>query len=220
MYATLEHSLSYKFSNISLLELALTHTSASSNKKSYERMEFLGDRVLSLVVAELLYTIFPEEEEGALAKRHSALVKQQTLVKLAHSIELENYIHVATRDTKITESILSDVLEALFAAIYLDSDFNKARIVVKKLIEPIIHETDLPPIDIKSALQEWAQGRSLSLPEYIITDREGPDHMPIFTVQVRLADYPVFSGNGASKQAAEKNAAQFLLDFLKENHHD
>jgi ribonuclease-3 len=216
MLDQLQQAIGYSFKSKKLLEMAVSHVSSSAALESYERLEFLGDRILSLTIAHQLYIQFPTEEEGALAKRHSALVKQSTLLRVAEKIELASYIRVASKDTKATDSMIADVLEAIFAAIYLDSDFVSAQKVIQKLWQDLVVENILPPEEGKSALQEWAQARGLKLPDYKIVERTGPDHMPVFQVEVTLSDYPPQRGQGTSKQAAEKEAANALLHYLQE----
>lgn len=213
--------LDHSFKDQSLLDMALTHVSAAAeDKKSYERLEFLGDRILSLAIAHMLYDAFPEEEEGALAKRHSALVRQETLEKIAHNIHLKDHIRVSSRDTQVSGSMMSDVLEALLGALYLDGGYNVAEKFIITHWRELLHSEVTPPEDGKSALQEWAQARGLSLPVYDIAERSGPDHKPHFVVKATLADYPPQMGEGASKQAAQKVAAKALLQYLKEQNND
>lgn len=213
---SIQKIIEHQFSDPSLLEMALTHASASQNKKSYERLEFLGDRVLSLAIAHVLYESYPAEEEGSLAKRHSALVKQDTLEKVAARIDLKNHIRVSSKDTVVTGSMLSDVIEAILAALYLDGGYSAAERFIKKYWHDYLFQDITPPEDGKSALQEWAQARGLPLPEYKIIEKSGPDHQPTFIVEVCLKDYPCYNGQGTSKQMAEKQAAQALLRHLRD----
>lgn len=212
----LETLLGYHFNNKELLQQALTHSSATKTKKSYERLEFLGDRVLSFVVADMLFKTFSGEEEGSLAKRHSSLVKQGFLETVAQEIKLEQ--HIVISDKKPSASMLADVVESLIAALYLDGGFEVAANFIRSHWLETISQDIKPPEDSKSALQEWAQGRGISLPEYTILERSGPDHRPSFVVQVKLPNYPPQQAPRATKQIAEKLAAQLLLNFLREKH--
>lgn len=216
MRKELESLLGYTFGNKELLEQALTHASASKSKMSYERLEFLGDRVLSFVVADMLYNAFPNEEEGALAKRHSALVKQDCLESVAAELKIGSHIRISEKNP--SGSMQADVVESLIAALYLDGGFDVAESFIRRYWQPFLNMDILPPQDSKSALQEWAQARGLPLPEYSILERSGPDHRPSFVVQVCLQGYPSQQAPGASKQIAEKLAAQLLLNNLRENH--
>lgn len=210
----IETRIGHKFRNKELLRQALTHSSATKDKKSYERLEFLGDRILSFVVADLLFVTFPDEEEGALAKRHSALVKQGFLENVALKMELQKYMIVSEKIP--SASMLADVIEALIAALYLDAGFDAAATFIRAYWLDMIASDIKPPEDSKSALQEWAQARGLPLPEYTVLERTGPDHRPSFVVQVRLAQFPPQQAPGTTKQIAEKLAAQLLLNLVRE----
>ncbi|TAH33149.1 MAG: ribonuclease III [Alphaproteobacteria bacterium] len=214
----LEQKLDYQFRDRSLLEKALrTPGSIVKKLQSYERLEFLGDRVLGLIVAEMLYHRFPEERQGDLSKRFVALVRQETLVEIAKQIELLDFTSsVADVPAKdITPSMLSDVMEALIAAIYVDAGFVKSVEIIGRLWQPMIDRHAAPPRDAKTELQEWAQARGLGLPKYDVTQTKGRAHQPTFTVQVSLAQYPVKSGTGKNKRIAEQEAAGQLLEYLE-----
>jgi len=203
--------------NIDLLTEALTHTSTAKKNhgQSYERLEFLGDRVLGLVIADTLYRYFPNEDEGKLAKRHAQLVRKSSLVQVARNIHLENYIIMAHGEQKTggqqKESLLADSCEALIAALYLDGGFEQAKEFVLGNWMPMISDMHDVPQDSKSRLQEWAQGRGYKTPYYTVLLREGPDHAPHFTIRVIVEGYGESDGKGASKRIAEQNAAQELL---------
>lgn len=213
-------ALGYEFKDRSLLAQALTHASVSSNKHSYERLEFLGDRVLSFVIADMLFTAFPDDKEGALAKRHSMLVKQSALEEIAKKLELSKQVQFArsTKQAAPTASILADVVESLIAALYLDGGFAVAEKFIRSHWESLITTSSLPPEDPKSSLQEWAQARGIALPSYKVLECTGPDHSPVFVVEVSLAAYPSQQAQSHSKQSAQKLAAQQLLDFLRANY--
>lgn len=212
--------LGYDFKNKDLLAQALTHASKSANKSSYERMEFLGDRILSFVIAEMLFDAYPQDNEGALAKRHSTLVKQGALEEVAKRLELSTHIDYArsAKQNEPSPSVLADVVEALIAALYLDGGFETAEKFIKDHWQELLHSFQLPPEDPKSALQEWAQARALALPAYKVLERTGPDHSPVFVVDVSLSGYPSKQAQSNSKQSAQKLAAKHLLDFLREHH--
>jgi ribonuclease III len=217
----LEKSLAHNFKNKDLLKQALTHASISKNVASYERMEFLGDRVLSFVIADMLFHAFPNEKEGALAKRHSMLVKQDALEKVALKLNITQHIQFArsAKQSDPSPSVLADVVEALIAALYLDGGFDKADAFIRSHWEHLISASELPPEDPKSSLQEWAQARGLPLPVYKVLERTGPDHNPVFVVEVSVSDYTPQQAQSTSKQAAQKIAAQSLIDYLR-THHD
>jgi ribonuclease-3 len=210
--------IQYQFRDGGLLSDALTHPSRrKGNEKTsaYERLEFLGDRVLGLVMAEILLRAFPGESEGDLAKRHAALVRAETCAEIALQWELDQHLSAASSeftDGKIQNlATLSDAAEALIGAIYLDSDFVTAQAVITRFWAPLLDAKLAPPVEAKSALQEWAQGKGLPLPSYAIEKRSGPDHSPQFTIRVRVDGYPSASGTGNSRRAAEKAAAEALL---------
>ncbi len=210
----LEKMLGHVFSNKDVLRQALTHSSASKDKTSYERLEFLGDRILSFVVADILFKTFPEEVEGSLAKRHSALVKQSVLESVALNIKLSDYMILS--DKAPSASMLADAVESLIAALYLDGGFTVAEAFIRVHWMDLITQEISPPEDSKTALQEWAQGQGLPLPQYSILERTGPDHRPSFIVQATLEGYAPQQAPGATKQIAEKLAAQLLLNMVRE----
>ncbi len=215
----LETAIGYRFKSTPLLELALTHASVRGGAKAArydnERLEFLGDRVLGLSIAEVLNETYPEESEGDLAKRFNRLVKGQTCALVARRIGLGPHLIVSDSEAgsggREKDTILADAVEALLGAVFLDGGYEKARAVVRLLWQT--NDLDLPHVaaDPKSMLQEWAQGQGLALPEYVEIARKGPDHAPRFTSEVRIAGRPPARGEGASKRAAEQAAASALL---------
>lgn len=213
----LEALLGYEFKDRALLMRALTHSSAARKQQSYERLEFLGDRVLGFVIAEMLFNHFPNDKEGALAKRHSTLVKQGTLEKIAAQLNVQDHIQFGKdgSDLKPSPSVKADVVEALIAALYLDGGFDIAEKFIKKYWQNLISTADKPPEDPKSALQEWAQSKGMDLPHYKVIGQSGPDHQPVFIVEVSLKGYPAQQGESTSKQSAQKLAARLLLDHIK-----
>ncbi len=210
----LQDKINYHFKNPSLLERALTHrslTNKSNHLQDYERLEFLGDRILGLVIAEMLLAEFKDEIVGAIAKRHSALVRGKTLVKIANELALWLYIKHDQSAQQVRDSILEDVCEALIAALYRDGGMDVARKFIVQFWTHHLHVSLTPPQDAKSQLQEWAQAKSLPLPVYTIENQTGPDHNPDFKVSVFLEGYQKVFGRAKSKKQAEKRAAEKLL---------
>jgi ribonuclease-3 len=214
--AALETALGHRFADRGLLKLALTHASAGASRlDDNQRLEFLGDRVLSLIVADLLYQRFPREEEGAMARRHAALVRQEALADVARRLGLDRHVRVAgaegQRRARERVGTLADACEAVIAALYLDGGLAAARDFVAAAWESLIAADHKPPRDAKTALQEWTQARGQPLPRYAIVAREGPDHEPLFTITVTLKDGRQATATGANKRAAETAAAASLL---------
>ncbi|ABC22652.1 ribonuclease III [Rhodospirillum rubrum] len=213
----LQIALDHRFTDPALLARALTHRSREG-RPSYERLEFLGDRVLGLVVAEMLYARFPTEDEGALARRHASLVRQDTVARVAQSVGLGELMELSRGEEELggqfNPSLLCDVCEAVLGALHLDGGYAKAQRFVEARWAPLMAEDLTPPKDAKTALQEWAQGRGLPLPTYAVEGRDGPPHKPMFTVSVTVKDNGSESALGASKRLAEQAAAQRLLDRL------
>ena len=224
-------ALDYGFKDPELLRVALMHPSAvstgrgKSRKKTEprigraadnQRLEFLGDRVLGIVVAEMLFRAFPDEDEGALARRLAALVKQDSLDAVAREIALGRYLTISRGEEegggRANPAILADACEALMGAIYLDGGLEAARAFVERHWAPKMNAEAKPPQDAKTALQEWAQAAGLALPLYTVVKSEGPPHDPVFEVEVTVAGYEPASARGRSKRAAEQAAAKRLLD--------
>ncbi len=215
----LERLTGQTFRDPGLLQTALTHSSAGLPYDN-ERLEFLGDRVIGLVIAHLLYDAFPQEEEGDLAKRHAALVQGETLAQIAREINLGDILALSDAERTAggadNDNILADALEATIGALYLDSGMDPCRGAIEKLWKDRIYLVKAPPQDAKTTLQEWAQGQGLPLPAYELTGREGPDHAPVFRIQVTVEGLSPASAEGSSRRAAEKEAARLLLEQLKE----
>lgn len=211
-------ALGHEFSRPDLLEQALTHPSAAA-KSTYERLEFLGDRVLGLVVAEMVYRTYPDEAEGSLARRYTALVRKEALARVAESIDLGAHLRVsrgeAEQGGRGSHTLLADACEAVIAALFLDGGFEAARRFVERWWQPLLAEQAEPPQDAKTALQEWAQGQGLPLPAYRLVASEGPPHDPIFEMEVSLPGHPSAQGRGRSRRAAESAAAGILYRVLK-----
>ena len=215
---TLEDILDYRFRNPRLIERALTHTSVRQSKTdpSYERLEFLGDRVLGLLVAELLMQRFPQSVEGKLAARLAALASGRTLADVARSIGLDDHVQVGQGETAAGThqrgSVLADCLEAVIGAVYRDGGLDEARRLVWRLWEPLIDEVE--PRVAKTELQEWAQGHGLPLPVYEVVKREGPAHKPVFTVELTVSGRDPIRASGESKREAEQEAAALMLERI------
>jgi ribonuclease-3 len=217
-HTDLEQVLGHRFKRPDLLQRALTHASVRSGRGARpdnERLEFLGDRVLGLVIAELLLEAMPDASEGELARRFNRLVKGETCAIVARRLGLGRYLVLSESEAdsggRDKSTILADAMEALLGAIFLDAGFEKARAAVRALwLEEI---AELPEIsaDAKSALQEWAQGKGLELPKYVVVSRSGPDHAPHFLAEVHIAGRKPSRGEGASRRQAEQAAADAML---------
>ena len=219
LLSQLEHELGHTFGDRSYLTQALTHSSVP-DKISYERLEFLGDRVLGLVIANWLLIAFPTESEGAIAKRFAALVCRDALLQVADSINLERYIKTVHNEKSFIirgqDTLLSDSCEAIIAALFLDGGLSVASDFIHRYWHDQLTNRERPPQDAKSALQEWAQGRGLERPHYTINTIDGPDHSPIFTVQVTVSGLNTeITATGSSKKQAEQRAAELALNKLK-----
>ena len=214
----LEDRLGYRFSNKDLLKRAISHRSATPDLDSYERLEFLGDRVLGLVLAERLYLSFDTAHQGELTKRFHAQAQQSALAAFARKLGLQEFV-IAEKGSQLNErdSVLSDIVEAIIAAIYLDAGPEKGLSAAARLIlthldwqAPLIAHIDNP----KSSLQEYSDGRGLGLPVYEELSREGPEHALQFTVRVSISGGHEAVGTGKNKKAAEFDAAKSLLQML------
>ena len=219
-FKALEAALGYAFADTALLQQALTHASMRTGRRPQppdnERLEFLGDRVLGLVVAELLIELYPEETEGDLARRFNRLVRGDTCAVVARKLAIgpELVLSASEHDSGGREksTILADAIEAVLGAIFLEAGFAAARDAVRRLWTPLLdRQPDASVVDPKSTLQEWAQGNGLALPEYVVISRAGPDHQPHFTAEVRISGRLPSRGEGASKCAAEQAAARAML---------
>jgi ribonuclease-3 len=218
----LEEKIGYHFNDQGLLNQALTHSSTEvSFHQSYERLEFLGDRVLGLIVANLLYKSFPNESEGDLAKRLSFLVNSSILAEIATNLSVHLYVISALPEhfskTEKKESIASDVCEALIAALYLDGGLPIASRFVETHWRPLLERIPDPPHDPKSQLQEWSQKHLQRLPKYRLAEKTGPDHNPMFTIELSIDPYGTTSGKGSSVRKAEKEAAAEMLKRIFDN---
>ena len=215
-YQILEKKLNVKFKNKNLLIKSLTHKSFNPNENN-EKIEFLGDRVLGLIIAQKLLKIYPKEKEGILDKKFASLVNKKTCLEIAKSIELEKYIKTfnpKNKIIKIEDKIISDSCEALIGAVYLDKGFNVVEKVILKLWKAHIEKSVITQIDAKTKLQELALKKFKQLPTYKVISNTGPRHKPIFKVAVKLPNTKYFTSSGKSKKDAEQNAAKECLKNL------
>ncbi|MBI1330016.1 MAG: ribonuclease III [Alphaproteobacteria bacterium] len=213
-------SLGHVFRDAALLARALTHASASV-EASNERLEFLGDRVLGLIVAERLHALYPGDAEGALALKFNAIAKRDTCAKAAESAGLSEHLILAASEAgsggRKKLAILAGVCEAVIAAIYLDGGMDAARVFVDRYFADAFANLNADMRDAKTALQEWSQGRKgagRAAPVYRLVTREGPDHAPHFRVEVSVHGEEPVLGEGSSKREAEQAAARAMMDKL------
>ena len=215
----LETTLGYRFSNTDLLTQALTHRGAANDAApSNERLEFLGDRVLGLVIAGWLVKRFPEAEEGELSRRLTALVRRDALAMVAGQIGLAEHLYLAPSDAKAgreNPGLLADACEAVIGAMFLDGGLEVARSFIEAAWAPVLDDSEGAVRDAKTRLQEWAQARGRPIPFYEIAEREGPAHAPKFVVVVKVEGESEARGEGTSKRAAEQVAALALLESLE-----
>jgi ribonuclease-3 len=214
----LEARLGYTFADRALFKKSLTHASvrqASAKRRDNERLEFLGDRVLGLAIAELLSEAYPTASEGELARLFNRLVRGGTCAEVARALDLGPALVLSESEAgsggREKETILADACEAVLGAVFLEAGYEKSREIVRLHWMPKLEGAPAVTADAKSALQEWAQGQGLELPNYIEVAREGPDHAPRFTSEVRIKSLKPARGEGASKRAAEQAAATKLL---------
>jgi ribonuclease-3 len=215
----LEERIGYRFKDGTLLDCALTHISglkgARNRAGSYQRLEFLGDHVLGLVISDMLYRSYPKADEGELSRRLADLVRKETCAEIARTIDLGPAIRVgaseANAGARSRLAILADVCEAVIGAVYLDGGYKAAEELVVRLWQARMQATAQPLRDPKTVLQEWAQARGLPTPAYREIARSGPDHDPEFRVAVQLPAFAPAEGLGRSKRAAEQAAASAML---------
>jgi ribonuclease-3 len=215
--SNLEKKLDIKFKSSDLLVRALTHKSFNSEDNN-EKIEFLGDRVLGLVIAKKLLEIYPNEKEGILDKKFASLVNKKTCLEIAKKIELEKYIltfNPKNKKIKIEDKVVSDSCEALIGAIYLDKGFSICEKIILELWKNKISESVVTPIDAKTKLQELSLKKFKKLPIYKLISNTGPRHKPIFKIAVKLQNTKFFTAEGNSKKNAEQNAAQLCLDHIE-----
>ena len=212
---SLEGALGHRFERPALLALALRHPSAGAKAGSNQRLEFLGDRVLGMVVAAMLYEAFPHEAEGALSHRHSALVRREALEGVARSLELGDRLTLSrSEDTaggRDNPANLADACEAVIGALYIDGGLDAAERFIRRYWAGAMNADPEPPRDAKTQLQEWTQARGLGLPAYCTLSSTGPAHSPLFEVEAEVAGLGAAVATGATKRAAEQDAAGALL---------
>ncbi len=216
--------INYKFTDHAILEEALTHPSVNKRNSedqivSYERLEFLGDSILNMVISAMLFKMFPEEKEGALAKRKTDLVCGSTIANVAKEIELGNFIIMNNSERcnggKCNLKNLENSLEALIGAIYIDGGLESVEKFIIQHWEKLAKDILDPPQDPKTSLQEWTQKNKLPLPEYELVKQTGPAHNPEFTISIFIENYGKVSACASSKKIAEQKAAELILEKIK-----
>ena len=216
-YASLEKKINVKFKNLDLLTQSLTHKSFDTNKNN-EKLEFLGDRVLGLVISKKLLETYPDEKEGILDKKFASLVNKKTCLEIAKNINLDNFIRTFNPNKKkigIEDKIISDSCEALIGAIYLDKGINIVEKVILNLWKKNIRQSVVTQIDAKTKLQELSLKKFKRLPIYKLISNSGPRHKPLFKVGVKLFNTKYYIASGKSKKDAEQNAAIECLKNIK-----
>lgn len=212
----LQQILGYHFRNLRLLEQALTHSSVTGSEyRNYERLEFLGDRVLGMTMAHLLYKMFPDDREGVLAQRHVKLVCADMVAKVVQRLGIVPYIKVKDQDTLKSINVLCDIGEALIGAIYIDSNIENAIDFVERNWSDMIDKETGSVKDFKSRLQEKFHSLKLPSPVYEIVDKSGSEHEPVFTIKVAKDDNLYALGKGKNKKLAEQSAAEKLLEMME-----
>jgi ribonuclease-3 len=214
--ARLETVLGHRFADRSLLATALTHMSAEDSRlASYQRLEFLGDRVLGLSVAELLFRQFPQSEEGNLSRRLADLVRKETCAEVALGWNLGQFMRLGEGEilggARKNKAILADACEAIFGAVFIDGGYEAARALVERAFGERMLKPVRPLRDAKTALQEWAQGKGYPTPTYSERGRSGPDHAPVFVVAAKITGLADAEARGPSKRLAEQAAAEAFL---------
>ena len=212
--------IDYTFKRPELLHRAVTHSSMSSpTRDDNQRLEFLGDRVLGLVMAEALFLADATATEGQMAPRFNALVRKETCADVAREFNLGAVLKLGRSEMlsggRRKEALLADAMEAVISAVYLDGGFEAAKALVLRLWGKRVSAVDADARDAKTALQEWAQARKLAPPAYVETGRSGPDHAPVFTIEARLENGAVEAATANSKRQAEQAAAKVLLARLE-----
>jgi ribonuclease-3 len=213
-YFNLEKKINYKFKDKKLLIKSLTHKSYDKINNN-EKIEFLGDRVLGLIIAKKLLEIYPEEKEGILDKKFASLVNKKTCLQIANDMSLEKYIltfNPKNRKIKVEDKVIADCCEALIGAIYLDKGFSAAENFILTFWSKNIKDSVITQIDPKTKLQEYSLKKYKKLPTYKIISNTGPRHKPLFKVAVKLPDTKFYVGQGSSKKDAEQSAAIICLE--------
>jgi len=215
-FRKLEDFIKIKFKNINLLNNSLTHKSYNS-KNNYEKLEFLGDRVLGLVLSKKLLELYPDEKEGNLDKKLASLVNKNKCCEIGKNLNLDKYILIGNskkKPIKIEDKIISDCCEAIIGAIYLDKGFEIVEKFILKIWKNLIVSSKVTQIDAKTRLQEYSLKKYKILPTYKLVSSSGPKHQPSFKVAVKLKDSKFVEGSGNSKKSAEQAAAIKYLSYL------
>lgn len=211
----LEQILGYEFKNKNLLQQALTHSSCSGDvHKNYERLEFLGDRVLGVSMAHLLYNIFPDDPEGSLSPRFTRLVRTETVADVACQLKLNEFIRAENPQLCNNENVLCDVAEAVIGAICIEAGFERAIKFVEQHWKHLINRNSEPQKDDKTTLQEMSHQYKAGNPVYEVISKEGCEHKPHFHVRVTVKNHGSATGEGKNKKIAEQNAAASLLNLI------
>ena len=215
-FNSLQKKINIKFKNLNYLKKSVTHKSYDS-VNNYEKLEFLGDRILGLVISKKLIELYPNEKEGVLDKKLASLVNKNRCLEIAKIIDLEKYIFVGNKNkkNKIETKILADSIEALIGAIFYDKGLEGSEKFILNMWKKFINSSDLTIVDSKTKLQEYSLKKFKLLPIYKLVSSSGPKHKPKFTISVRLKDTKFFESSGDSKKKAEQNAAKKLLDNIK-----
>ena len=212
----LQKKISIKFKNLNYLKKSITHKSYDP-LNNYEKLEFLGDRILGFVISKKLIELYPNEKEGVLDKKLASLVNKNKCLEVAKMIGLEKFIFVGNKNvkSKVENKIIADSIEALIGAIYYDKGFEVSEKFILNMWKNFINLSEETIIDSKTKLQEYSLKKFKSLPIYKLVSSSGPKHKPKFTISVRLKDTKLYEGSGDSKKKAEQNAAKKLLDNIK-----
>ena len=215
-FNSLQKKINIKFKNLNYLKKSVTHKSYNS-VNNYEKLEFLGDRILGFVISKKLIELYPNEKEGFLDKKLASLVNKNRCLEVAKIIELEKYILVGNNNkkNKIESKIVADSIEALIGAIYYDRGLEGSEKFILNMWEKFIDSSELTIVDSKTKLQEYSLKKFKLLPIYKLVSSSGPKHKPKFTISVRLKDTKFFESSGDSKKKAEQNAAKKLLNNIK-----
>ena len=223
----LTQKIGYNFENPKLLKEALTHSSClgmkeSSGEKSYERLEFLGDAVLTFIITEFLIKNFSEETEGSLTKRRSILINRNTLLKVGIELGILEHLKIVGNVHELSETeaskIIEDTTEALLGAIYLDGGMEHCKKFVAAHWKYFLFKEVIPDDDPKTYLQEWSQKKGFGIPKYTLVSKSGEAHTPVFAIEVEVSNLPIFVGESSSKKSAEKEAAKAMLKYIKTNY--
>jgi len=212
----LQKKINIKFKNLNYLKKSITHKSHDS-LNNYEKLEFLGDRILGFVISKKLIELYPNQKEGVLDKKLASLVNKNKCIEVAKSIGLEKFILVGNKSTKtkVENKLIADSIEALIGAIYYDKGFEISEKFILNMWKNFINLSEETIVDSKTKLQEYSLKKFKSLPIYKLVSSSGPKHKPKFTISVRLKDTKLYEGSGDSKKKAEQNAAKKLLDNIK-----